>query len=188
MLLGHLATTKNMSPHLVFLCLVTVSASHSCVKTSTQPSPTLSVSCYSVRFSQLCQDLHSAVPNACLWAAGVWSRVSSLPGFVRTEASLKICLRSPPSVQRQVEASRYIDDSNVPHYSSANWPAPTDGPAVRWLQHHGQPGHAEGGPRDCLQCGRDIGRLLHDLGVGGSGRCYGMNQFTCCGPAVTDKI
>ena len=138
------------------------------------------LSCCSGPFPQFCRDLHSAVPTTCLWAAGVRSDVSSLPGFVRREASLTTCLRSPPSVQRQVQASHIIDGSYVPHYSSSSWPAPTDGPAVHWLPHHGQPSHAGGPAQDCQQCGHDIGRLLHHLGVGRSGRCHAITHFTCC--------
>ena len=143
------------------------------------------LSCCSDPFSEFCRDLHSAVPTTFLWAAGVRSRVSSLPGFVRREASLTTCLRSPPSVQRQVQASRYIDSINIPHYSSTTWPAPTDGPAVHWLHHHGQPGHDGVRPERCQQCGHDVGRLLHHLGVGRYGRCHVMTHF-CCGPALTD--
>ena len=66
-----------------------------------------------------------------------------------------------------------IDGRDVPHYSRQPWPAPTDGPAVRWLKHQLQPGHAGGDPDDCEQCGRDVGHLLHRLRVGQSGRCHG---------------
>ena len=130
------------------------------------------------RFQQFCRDLHSAVPTTCLWAAAVECPVSSLPGFVRREASLTTCLRSPPSVQRQVQASDMIDGNEVPLYSSTTWPAPTDGPAVHWLHHHGQPGHAGDSPEDCQQCGHDIGRHLHHLGVGGTSRCHMMSLKT----------
>ena len=81
-----------------------------------------------------------------------------------------------------------INDHLTPRYSQAAWPSPTEGPAVHWLVHAAQPGHGGGHPQYCQQCGLEVGRLLHHLGVGQSGRCHGTasntdstgHYFYCC--------
>ena len=122
-------------------------------------------------FEELCRDLHLAVPDTCLWAAGV-TRLSSPPPCIRVVDKLTTALRCPPVVQREVERSTYIDGSSIPHYSKAAWPSPTDGPAIRWLEHGDQDGHDGSFPHECEQCGLHVGRLLHDLVVGQSGGCH----------------
>ena len=115
-------------------------------------------------------------------------RLSSPPPCVRVVDTLRTPLRCPPAVQREVQQSVMINDSYTPRYSQAAWPSPTEGPAVHWMVHDAQPGHGGGDPRDCQQCGLEVGRLLHHLGVGQSGRCHGTasntastgHYFVCC--------
>ena len=143
--------------------------------------------CYSGYFIYLCRDLHRAAPDTCLWGAGV-ILLSFLPTCLRVVDTLRTPLRCPPVVQREVALSCLIDGRATPRYSQAAWPSPTEGPAVRWLKHDGQPGHGGGHPQDCQQCGLEVGRLLHHLGVGQSGRCHGTasntdstgHYFYCC--------
>ena len=123
---------------------------------------------YREQFPEFCRQLRAAVPNLSLWAAGIWP-LDSPPDWLTVEDSLTVPLRCPPTVQREVEKSGYIGDE-VPSYSSSPWPAPTEGPAVRWLKHEDQPGHSGFEQLYCEQCGRDIALCLQQLGVGQPGR------------------
>ena len=95
---------------------------------------------------------------------------------LRVVNTLTTQLRSPPAVQREVEKSDMIDGAMIPLYHAPRYrkgarPAPTEGHPIRWLAHRSQPGHDNIHPTDCEQCGREVGRVLHALGVGRSGQC-----------------
>ena len=133
----------------------------------TKPRRSPSMLCYSGELPDFCRQLQAAVPNLTLWAAGIWP-LQSPPAWLTVEDTLTTPLRCPPAVQRQVEQSRLIG-RDVPNYSTAPWPAATEGPAVEWMEHRGQRGHRLGAPENCDRCGQQVGRRLLDLGVGQPG-------------------
>ena len=135
-------------------------------------SLTVCHTCYSEFFPDLCDALHRAAPNTCLWGAGVFRLFSPRP-CVREVDWLTTPLRCPPSVHREVARSDAIGGHVIPAYRQEAWPSPTEGPDVHWLQHDGQPDHGGDEPEDCLQCGLEVGHLLHHLRDGQSGRCHG---------------
>ena len=125
---------------------------------------------YRKQFLKFCRRLRAAVPSLSLWAAGIWC-LDSPPDWLTVEDSLTAPLRCPPAVQREVDKSVFIG-GEVPNFSSSPWPAPTEGPAVRWLEHDGQPGHNSGFlAQGCEQCCQNIALCLQELGVGQPGRC-----------------
>ena len=118
-------------------------------------------------FTEFCMQLHDAVPNLRLWAAGV-KCPDPLPPWLQVE-KLTLPIRCPPAVHREVAQSGSIGTS-VPSYDSLPTPSATDGPEVIWRQHTGQADHSEGPPRHCRRCGEVIAEVLKDrLHVGASG-------------------
>ena len=122
--------------------------------------------CSRFQFFQFITKLQADVPALCLWAAGVVLR-QGLPQWL-TVRTLSTPMRCPPAVMREVLQERLINGSSIPHYTSPACPAPTDGPAVRWLKHRGEANHCHEGrdhPLDCAECGRLVAALLDDLDV-----------------------
>lgn len=79
---------------------------------------------------------------------------------------MTIPLRSPPVVKQEVEKIySWYSDSQLEEYSKTCLVAPCDGPNVLMLKHEGME-HTERWPADCVECGKAIGDVLKQLGVG----------------------
>ncbi|KAK7116581.1 uncharacterized protein [Littorina saxatilis] len=141
------------------------------------------------KFEKLVDQLLARFPNLIFWAACFQHkyRPTSL-----IEEKLTQALRSPPSVVREVQASDLFLLGDIYRYTEAETggaeaetggaEAETggaqsektlpcqphcDGPAPCYMSHEGE-GHETGRkPRECIQCGRDVARVLtEDLHVG----------------------
>lgn len=120
--------------------------------------------------ARLWNKLKEQVPTLSLWCASV-ERLDNPPSWL-VKKLLTMCLRSPPAVTREVAKSQSFEPNNsffIPTYSTPSTIAPSDGPPVRWLKHSKSlPGHTEGVPLECEECGENVFQLLEELGVGKS--------------------
>ncbi|KAK7499553.1 hypothetical protein BaRGS_00009205, partial [Batillaria attramentaria] len=83
-----------------------------------------------------------------LWAANLYH--NSRPPCLTAVPMLEP-LRTTPVITREVQTSHYIQ---------------AQGPPVRYLHHSGEGHNISDWPGECLQCGKDLARELHELHVG----------------------
>ncbi|KAL8612988.1 hypothetical protein ACOMHN_001071 [Nucella lapillus] len=77
-----------------------------------------------------------------------------------------------------IVAENTLLGSVVLEYKTPHVPPVTEGPAVRWLKHLGQPQHTAGPScQDCAQCGQIIVTELRKLGVGQLGQLQYRDVF-----------
>ncbi|KAK7497044.1 hypothetical protein BaRGS_00011780, partial [Batillaria attramentaria] len=114
-------------------------------------------------FTNFCAELCEFIPGLRLWAASVYH--GNIPPCL-TEVPMTEPLRTPPVVTRHVQQSDWIQKPNnhVRDYTTGPTPPPCDGPAPRVLYHTGQ-GHGEGSAVDCVECGKNVARVLRELHV-----------------------
>ena len=130
-------------------------------------------------FRDFCTQLYRRAHRLCLWSASVFHGhcPPDLTTIVLTEP-----LRSPPSVTQVVEGSKYINQKcDVYGYSPPSSPPAADGPDPLLVIHKGE-GHTGVDPRDCEQCGSQVGRVLLEvlhIGQSGEREREGESVFRC---------
>ncbi|XP_070184129.1 uncharacterized protein [Littorina saxatilis] len=121
--------------------------------------------------TDLCTELQRRITDLHVWSASMHSE--GVPPQL-TEVILTEPLRTPPSITRYVQ--RMGEGGGVLGYTNTASPLPCDGPPLLSVLHSGQ-GHSAGGDlSDCLQCGREVGQILHMLRIGETGRSSSSPQ------------
>lgn len=116
-------------------------------------------------FGSFCENLHARVPKLHLWAANSLKNIA--PRNWPTKVLTKL-LRSPPTVQREIEEAEEFNEGEVDKYDDQHsFPHHTDGVKVQTFYHIKE--HEEEFLQDCLQCGKILAEFLtEDLRVGKS--------------------
>lgn len=122
---------------------------------------------YSNNFTKFCNGLMAEAPDTCMWAAS--SQHQFIPPCL-TEVKLTTSLRSPPVITKEVMKAKHIQDGNVHNYTASDIPVLSDGPEPKRIKHRDQQGHTGHWPDNCMECGRQIARVLSDLGIKPPGR------------------
>ncbi|KAK7105249.1 uncharacterized protein [Littorina saxatilis] len=118
-------------------------------------------------FTRLCSELQKRCRGLHIWAASLYH---GLKPKRLTEVILTEPLRTPPAVTRHVQQQPLMGDGKeIRGYTRSASCQPSEGPAPKIVRHTGRGDHIDGRPRDCEQCGREIGKTIRELDVGGKG-------------------
>lgn len=130
-------------------------------------------------FQDFCTRLtNQNIPGLRLWAASVRHR--RIPSCMEREI-LRIPLRCPPTVVREVAKADEFQQQEVLRYIQCPVPLPTEGPTVLWKYHHGQPAHDRmSDPESCTACGETIYDVLRELHVGPDGALRYRDVLILC--------